>query len=65
MYFGRDDFHKLVRCFMIHIPMKEDQLIDNQRLIQPGILPKNLSIDWYNNQLIENSNYQLPTTYHP
>ncbi|MCE2717994.1 MAG: hypothetical protein ACK6A9_10520 [Dolichospermum sp.] len=50
---------------MIHIPMKEDQLIDNQRLIQPGILPKNLSIDWYNNQLIENSNYQLPTTDHP
>lgn len=50
---------------MIHIPMKEDQLIDNQRLIQPGILLKNLSIDWYNNQLIENSNEQLPTTYHP
>ncbi len=40
MYFVRDYFHKLVRCFMIHIPMKEDQLIDNQRMIQPGILPK-------------------------
>jgi hypothetical protein len=24
---------------MIHISMKEDQLIDNQRMIQSGILP--------------------------